>query len=62
MRPFYHLDISLYSKSSKAKVDDLFAVCEVEGMEEPIFLSIKADVNGLEVEYSTPNVIGDEIR
>lgn len=44
------------------KIDDLIAVCKVDGMLEPLLLSINAEVNGLNIEFSTPDVRGDGLR
>ena len=47
---------------SQVNINDLIAVCEVEGMQEPLLLSITAEVKGLKIDFSTPDVRGDQIR
>ncbi|XP_065053136.1 deleted in lung and esophageal cancer protein 1-like isoform X2 [Rhopilema esculentum] len=39
-------------------INDLFAVCEIEGMVHPLILSIAANVSGLKVDFATPDVSG----
>lgn len=40
----------------KGPVSDFVTCCEVEGMTEPLFLSISADVEGLGVTLETPKM------
>ena len=51
-----------YCLVCQVKIDELIAVCEVAGMIEPVLLSINADVEGLTIEYDTPDVIGNQVR
>eukprot|EP00794_Sanderia_malayensis_P003460 gene3460-3956_t len=59
LRPREKLEVEIvFNFSKETEIVDLFAVCEIKDMEHPLILSVKAKVNGLKVEYITPDVSG----